>query len=233
LRDAASKWGQQDALIVSQEKNTRYSYEELLVRSETVASGLIALGLPPLARVGIYGPNSSQWVIAQFAASLAGLVLVNINPSYQRTELKHALKKVQVSALIMAPGFKHSNYIELVTDIIPELNDPSSTTINSAKLPDLKHCLLIGDDKKKGFMNFSDLYKLGDVKNEEYLNRTSSIDFEDPTNIQFTSGTTGTPKAATLTHFNLINNGFYTGEVTSICLFYYICLFVYFFIFLL
>lgn len=214
LRDTTRKWGNQDALVVCSE-GVKWSYTELLQRAETVASGLVALGLPKQARIGIYGPNSSEWVVTQMAASLADLVLVNINPAYQVVELKHALSKVQVAAVIMATGFKSSNYVDLMMTTVPELRNASSTTIASAELPDLKHCLLIGSAKQKGFMNFDDLYKLGSGKNEEYETRTSNVNFEDPTNIQFTSGTTGAPKAATLTHHNIVNNGYHVGETLN------------------
>ena len=214
MRDTTSKWGNHDALVVSSE-GVKWSYSELLQRAESVASGLVALGLPKQARIGIYGPNSSEWVVTQMAASLADLILVNINPAYQVVELKHALRKVQVSAVVMATGFKSSNYVDLMTTTVPELSNASSTTINSKELPSLKHCVLIGSTKKKGFMNFDDLYNLGSGKNEEYETRTRNVSFEDPTNIQFTSGTTGDPKAATLTHHNIVNNGYHVGETLN------------------
>lgn len=215
LRNAARQWGSSDALIVKNER-TRLCYSELLDLAEKLASGLVALGLPKHARVGIYGPNSSEWVVVQFAASLADLILVNINPAYQLTELKHALEKVNVSALIMAAGFKSSNYIDLVSQIVPEIHsNNNSTLISSKSLPYLNHCVLIGPTTQKGFMNLDDLYKLGSSKSEEYKIRTENVSFEDPTNIQFTSGTTGAPKAATLTHHNIVNNGHHCGETLA------------------
>ena len=155
--------------------------------------GLVALGLPKQARVGIYSPNRSEWVVTQFAAALADLVLVNINPAYQEVELRHALDKVEVSAVILASGFKSSNYIDLMKSIVPELGITNSTAIQSKSSPYLKHCILLGNEKHKGFMNFDDLYKISDSGNTEYNIRTSNVDFESTTNIQFTSGTTGAP----------------------------------------
>ena len=208
LRTAAHKWGKNEALVSVHEK-TRWTYTELLQRSEQIAKGMIALGLPKHSRIGIYSPNCKEWLLTQMAASMADLILVNINPAYQITELQHALNKVQVSALIMTPGFKSSNYIELLTHIDPDLKHQKSTTLTLEKLPYLKHVLLIGDKKHSGMLNFDDLYTLN---TDDFESRTKNVRFEDITNIQFTSGTTGSPKAASLTHHNLVNNGYYIGE---------------------
>lgn len=189
-----------------------YCIAELLHRAEQVASGMVALGLPRQARVGIYAPNCAEWVVCQFAASLADLILVNINPGYQRVELEHALKKVEVSALVMTPGFKKTNYIELLESIAPEVGSGESTTVRSKSLPDLRHAILIGQERRKGYLNFDDLYKLAPKKHPEYQERTHNVNYMDATNIQFTSGTTGAPKAATLSHHSILNNGFYCGE---------------------
>jgi fatty-acyl-CoA synthase len=143
------------------------------------------------------------------AASLADLILVNINPAYQVVELEHALNKVGVSALVMTPGFKQSNYIELLSKIDPELKTQTSSHLNLTKLPSLKHVVLIGEQKEKNMINFDDLYHRSC---SDYEERTRNVKFEEETNIQFTSGTTGAPKAATLTHFNIVNNGYYIGE---------------------
>ena len=144
------------------------------------------------------------------AASLSDLILVNINPAYQLIELEHSLNKVQVSALIMTPGFKSTNYIELLSQIDPELKNQESTTLNLKKIPNLKHIILIGEEYHKGMINFNEFYHLN---SDDYEARTRNVKFEDPTNIQFTSGTTGTPKAATLTHHNIVNNGYFIGDL--------------------
>jgi fatty-acyl-CoA synthase len=209
LRLAAKKWGKHDAMI-SYHEQTRWSYAELLQRSESIAKGFLALGLPKQARVGIYAPNCKEWLLTQMAASLADLILVNINPAYQAVELEHALKKVGVSALVMTPGFKQSNYLELLKHIDPEISNQTGKTLALPNLTSLKHVILIGDDKVPGMMNFDELYKMN---SEEYEERTAKVNFDDATNIQFTSGTTGRPKAATLSHFNIVNNGHYIGDL--------------------
>jgi fatty-acyl-CoA synthase len=208
LRTAAHKWPKNQAMI-SYHENVKWSYLELLQRSEAIAQGLLSLGLPKHARVGIYSANCKEWLLTQMAASLADLILVNINPAYQVVELEHALNKVEVSALVMTPGFKQSNYIELLSKIDPELKTQTSSHLNLTKLPSLKHVILIGEHKEKNMMNFDDLYHRS---SSDYEERTKKVKFEEATNIQFTSGTTGAPKAATLSHFNIVNNGYYIGE---------------------
>lgn len=176
--------------MISVHQGTKWSYNELLQRSETIASGLLSLGLPKQARVGIYAPNCNEWVATQMACSLTDLILVNINPAYQVTELEYALKKVNISVLIMSPGFKSSNYLQLMSQIAPEIGNNNTNVLNSKNVPSLKHLILIGNDKHKGYSNFDDLYKNNNSMNE-YIERSRNINFDDITNIQFTSGTTG------------------------------------------
>ncbi|OMJ92162.1 hypothetical protein SteCoe_5152 [Stentor coeruleus] len=208
LRIAASKWGQQDG-VSSVHEGVTWTYSELLQRSESIAKGLVSLGLPKQARVGIYAPNCKEWLLAQMATSLADLILVSINPASQAFELEHAIKKVDVSALIMTPGFRHSDYIELLTKIDPAMGNRVSTTLELPNLPSLKHIIIIGSRKEPGTIPFHDLYHM---ESSEYKDRTRTVGFNDPTNILFTSGSRDRPKAATLSHFNVVNNGYYVAD---------------------
>jgi fatty-acyl-CoA synthase len=187
----------------------RWCWEELLYQSESFAKGLVELGLAKGDRVGIYAPNMNEWVVAQFAASLSDLVLVNVNPSYQTHDLQYALNKVQMKALIMSPSFKSSNYVDIMQTVCPELKESRSPTLHSPAVPSLRHVILTGDKKVNGFIPFDDVYFHG--HHADYSERTSNVNMMSPTNIQFTSGTTGNPKAALLSHHSILNNGLYVG----------------------
>jgi fatty-acyl-CoA synthase len=188
-----------EALVV-RHQNIRWSYGELRRRVDNLAAGLRRLGLAPGERVGIWSQNCAEWVLAQFATAKAGLILVNINPAYRRSELEYALNKVQCKALILSPEFKSSNYIEILQDV-------------AIGLPFLKTVIRLGEQKTPGMLNFGELTldaSDAEIESLEALGRR--LQFDDPINIQFTSGTTGSPKGATLTHHNILNNGFFIGE---------------------
>jgi fatty-acyl-CoA synthase len=212
LDGIAARFGEREALVVAHQ-NVRWTYRELQERAERLAAGLLKLGLKPGDRVGIWSQNCAEWVLTQFATAKAGLVMVNINPAYRRSELEFVLDKVQCSALILAPSFKTSNYIEILQDVTPELRRSSPAALNSPRLPSLRHVIRLGAETTPGMFNFDEIANSAGTADLEHLRRTAAgLQFDDPVNIQFTSGTTGSPKGATLTHHNILNNGFFIGE---------------------
>ena len=212
LSDAAGRWPSRTALVV-RHQGLRYTYGELAAAVERIARGLLACGLKPGARVGIWSPNNAEWVQVMFATARAGLILVNINPAYRASELEFALRQSGCSALLLAASFKSSDYIEMLRSMIPELKNARPGQLASAKLPRLKTLVQLSAADVPGFLSFADLQAAGEAAGPVALARaTQSLDPDAPYNIQFTSGTTGLPKGATLTHFNLVNNGYFVGE---------------------
>ncbi|MDC1428026.1 AMP-binding protein, partial [Rhodospirillaceae bacterium] len=209
---AVEKWADQDALIV-RHQNIRWTYLELQNKVNAFAAGLVSLGLQPGDRVGIWSPNNSEWVVTQYATAKAGVILVNINPAYRIAELEYAINKVGCKALILAASFKSSNYIAMVEELAPEISKSKPGEINSIRLPTLKTVIQIGGETNDGYFDFEQIPTLASTKDHQRIeNLSDQLQFDDPINIQFTSGTTGFPKGATLTHFNVLNNGYFTGE---------------------
>ncbi|EAR89528.1 acyl-CoA synthetase family (AMP-forming)/AMP-acid ligase family protein (macronuclear) [Tetrahymena thermophila SB210] len=212
LREQAYKISDQVAIISHLQKK-QFTYSELYRTCEKVAASLLSLGLKKGDRIGIYSPNNYEWVITQYAASMADLILVNINPAYQEHELEYCLKKVGVKAIVMASHHRKSDYVKFINNIVPELQTSDIGKLKSAKLPNLKFVIRIDDEKTPGMMSFKSLYELAGSKDYQKLHTTMRItEPDDATNIQFTSGTTGNPKGATLTHFNILNNGYLLGQ---------------------
>jgi fatty-acyl-CoA synthase len=168
--------------------------------------------LLPGDRVGIWSPNNSEWVLAQFATARAGLILVNINPAYRAAELEFALRKVGCRALLLAPTFKSSDYIGVIRSLV-EPEALAGGRLSSSRFPSLELLVQLSPANIRGFLSFSELMESAPEDAVEHLASVGrSLDPDQPVNIQFTSGTTGLPKAATLTHFNVVNNGYFVGE---------------------
>jgi fatty-acyl-CoA synthase len=214
LDEVSTTDGSREALVVAHQK-IRWTYAELKSRSDAFASGLLALGLDPGDRVGIWSPNCAEWTIAQFATAKAGLILVNINPAYRLSELEHVLRAVGCRTLITAARFKSSDYIAMIRELVPELRGESDE-LHSSCLPQLRHVITI-EGKHDGCLTFDRVLERGrEVGNKRLESVAATIQMDDAVNIQFTSGTTGLPKGATLSHHNLINNAFFVGEATGI-----------------
>ncbi|MBA8841593.1 AMP-binding protein [Ochrobactrum sp. RH2CCR150] len=199
--------------VVVRHQNIRLTYAELNARVDALAAGLLAIGLRPGERVGIWSPNNLEWILTQFATAKAGLILVNINPAYRAHELEYVLAKVECAALILAPSLKTSNYLDILRSIVPELDSARPGHLVSQRLPALRCVIRLGEEQTDGMMNFDAVATAGDDAARDELQQLSEeLQFDDPINIQFTSGTTGSPKGATLSHHNILNNGFFVGE---------------------
>ncbi|MFD1710437.1 AMP-binding protein [Ottowia sp. GY511] len=210
---------EREALVVVHQQR-RYTYRQLQTEVNRLASALLGLGLKPGDRVGIWSHNNTEWVLMQLATAKVGLVLVNINPAYRTAEVEYALNKVGCAALVTMPTFKTSDYIGMLRELAPEWAGQASGELSSEKLPYLKHVFWIdvaGEGAEhSSFARFSDLLKSGDPQDPRLASTARLLHNTDPINLQFTSGTTGFPKGATLTHRNILNNGFFIGEAMKL-----------------
>ena len=212
LERAAATWADHTALI-SRAQGIRWTWRELRDRSDAFAAGLLALGLRPGDRIGIWSLNRAEWTLTQFAAARAGLILVTINPAYRLTELEYALNKVGCAALVTATAFKASDYIGMVNALAPELVASTPGQLSAARLPRLRIVVQIGGPAVLGALPFDEVASRGGEAERAALRELAGqLQFDDAANIQFTSGTTGSPKGVTLTHHNILNNGKFLGR---------------------
>ncbi len=213
LDDVADRFATQEALV-SIFENRRFTYAAFRAEVNKLARALLALGMQKGERVGIWSTNCIAWVFAQFATAKIGAILVNINPAYRLFELEFALRESQCNALISGERFKDDDYAQMLHDTIPELAtaDPHAD-LQSAKLPNLRCVVYLGDRSALGMLAWPELLALADqIGPDPLAERQAQLDFDDVINIQYTSGTTGFPKGAMLTHHNLLTNGFWVGE---------------------
>jgi fatty-acyl-CoA synthase len=212
LKAAAAEVPDRTALVVPFQ-SLRFTFAELDRQVDEVARGMLACGLQPGERIGIWAPNCTEWILTLFGAARAGLVLVNINPAYRNTELAFALRLVGCRALVFAPRFKSSDYAAMLSSLIPELAAAAPGRLACAAFPELRLLVQLGRESLGGTLSFDDLMISGHQLDEGALASIGKqLDADQVFNIQFTSGTTGTPKGAALTHFNIVNNGFFVGE---------------------
>lgn len=212
LKEAVRRFPDSDA-VVFREQSIRWTWREFDAQVDALAAGLLTLGLSKGERVGIWSPNRAEWLVTQFATARLGLILVNINPAYRMAELEYALNKVGCRALITAERFKSSDYLGMLAALAPELAHAAPGQLQSERLPDLYSVIRVGEGPTPGTLNYPDVLEEGRallVEEAEVLQGISAgLSSREPINIQFTSGTTGQPKGATLSHYNVVNNARY------------------------
>ncbi len=216
LTRAVRKWADRPAAVFA-DAGVRWTWAELDQQVERLAAGLLSLGLYRGDRVGIWSPNRPEWLVAQFATARLGLILVNINPAYRLSELEYALNKVGCAALITAVRFKSSDYLGMLRELAPELEHCAPGYLNAKRLPSLRAIVQMGDRDQPGMFRYHTVMARG---RQAYRSRLAGLEARlkqtDAINIQFTSGTTGAPKGATLTHRNIVNNGYFTGAAMAL-----------------
>jgi fatty-acyl-CoA synthase len=216
LDRAASQHPQVPALIVLHQ-NKRFNYEEFRAEVELVARGLMSLGIRKGDRVGVWAANINEWVVTQFATAKIGAVQVNINPSYRSRELEYALRQSECQTLILIHGFRDADYVAILNELCTELRNATPGGLKSEKFPHLRNVIFAGENTPPGMMPWEALRAAGGkVEEKELRSREATLDAHDTINIQYTSGTTGFPKAVMLSHHNIVNNSNLIGGVMKI-----------------
>ncbi|MGC8102379.1 AMP-binding protein [Metapseudomonas otitidis] len=207
-----ARFPEREALVV-RHQGLRYSWRSLAEAVEVHARALMALGIQSGDRLGIWAPNCAEWCITQFASAKVGAILVNINPAYRSSELEYALRQSGCRWVICADAFKTSDYHAMLQGLVPELASAAIGQLASEALPELRGVISLAAEPPVGFLAWGDLQqRAGETTSAELAERQASLQFDDPINIQYTSGTTGFPKGATLSHYNILNNGYMVGE---------------------
>lgn len=199
--------------IVYSDRDLRFTWKEFDERVNNMAKGLLAIGVKPGSHVGIWATNVPDWLTFLYAGAKIGAVLVTINTNYKQHELEYIVDNADIDTLCITEGVFDGNYIDMVYEMAPELKTTQRGYLNVERFPKLKNVVFIGQEKFRGMYNTAEILLLGKNVSCDVLNKTKRIvNCHDVVNMQYTSGTTGFPKGVMLTHYNIVNNGFFTGE---------------------
>ena len=212
---AAGRYAEREA-VVSIHQQVRFTYSELAERVNKLAKAFISAGFQKGDRIGIWSPNNLQWLITQYATAKAGLILVTINPAYRSHELAYVLRQSGCKGLILQNNLRSSNYEQMLCELCPELSNVSTGKLVSIEYEHLTTIISTTESSVSGIYNWTDFNDLSNDSSDQDLDaRLNGQDMDDPINIQYTSGTTGFPKGATLSHHNILNNGYFVAETMN------------------
>lgn len=216
FEDTVSRFPKNEA-VVSKHQNIRYTYEQLEIRVNQCAKAFLAIDIQKGDRVGICASNCVEWLIVQIATAKIGAILVNINPSYRTYELEYALNHSGCKSIVIAAKSKHTDYSHMLYELIPNLKNNTLPTFNCGEFPLLKSVISLSKKNLEGILMWEEFIDMGiHIDYHKLETRQHTLSFDDPINIQFTSGTTGSPKGATLSHHNILNNGYFATKTQNI-----------------